>query len=93
MLLSIAEFLPNDVSREHTNPLTTRILVLLVPLDHRETSMGESCIPRACKITELRSGERLNPFPDDKFKIFPNRKSLQKTISNLMKMAENSQNW
>ena len=33
-----------------------------------------------------------NPLPDDKFQTLPNYKSLQTTISNLMKMAENYPN-
>ena len=32
----------------------------------------------------------LNPIPNDKFWTLPNWKSLQTTISNLMKMAESS---
>ena len=37
----------------------------------------------------LSFGEELiNPFPNDKFWTLPNRKGLQKTISNLTKMAE-----
>ena len=31
-----------------------------------------------------------NPFPNHKSKTLPNSKSLQRTISNLMKMAESS---
>ena len=31
-----------------------------------------------------------NPFPTNKFQTLPNWKSLQMTISNLMKMAESS---
>ena len=34
----------------------------------------------------------VNPFPNDKFYTLPNWKSLQTTISNLMKMAESSPN-
>ena len=34
-----------------------------------------------------------NPLPDDKFWTLPNWKSLQTTISNLMKMAESYSNW
>ena len=34
----------------------------------------------------------VNPFPNDKFWTLPNSKSLQMTISNLMKMAETSPN-
>ena len=33
-----------------------------------------------------------NPFPNDKFHTLPNWKSLQTTISNLMKTAESSLN-
>ena len=33
-----------------------------------------------------------NPFPNDKIYTLSNSKSLQTTISNLMKMAESSQN-
>ena len=36
--------------------------------------------------------QRLNPFPNIKFYTFPNWRSLQMTISNLMKMAESSWN-
>ena len=32
----------------------------------------------------------LNPFPNDKFQTIPNRKSLQMTILNLIKMATSS---
>ena len=32
----------------------------------------------------------LDPFPNDKFWTLPDRKSLQTTISNLMKMTESS---
>ena len=32
--------------------------------------------------------QRINPFPNDKFETLPNWKSLQTTISSLMKMAE-----
>ena len=33
---------------------------------------------------------KIYPFPNDKFWTHPNRKSLQKTILNLMQMAESS---
>ena len=36
--------------------------------------------------------DSFNPLPDDKFKTLPNWKSLQTTISNLMKMAESYPN-
>ena len=34
------------------------------------------------------SQDFFNPFPDNNFYTLPNRKSLQTTISNFMKMAE-----
>ena len=34
----------------------------------------------------------INPLPDDKFQTLPNIKSLQTTISNLMKTAESYPN-
>ena len=34
----------------------------------------------------------INPIPNDKLTTLPNRKSMQTTISHLMKMAESSQN-
>ena len=36
--------------------------------------------------------QNINPFPNDKFQTLPNSKSLQTTISNLMKMAESFPN-
>ena len=35
---------------------------------------------------------KINPFPNNKFKILPISQSLQTTISDLMKMAESSPN-
>ena len=40
----------------------------------------------------LYSCETVNPFPNDKFKTFPNTKCLQTTVSNLMKTTEKSPN-
>ena len=36
--------------------------------------------------------QSLNPFPNGKFKILPNKKSLQTTILRLMKIVESSPN-
>ena len=41
---------------------------------------------------KTKFGLHFNPVPNDKFYTFPIRKSLQTTISNLLKKAESSQN-
>ena len=43
-------------------------------------------------LVELTWVRKVNPFPNDKIYTLSNSKTLQMTISNMMKMAENSKN-
>ena len=47
----------------------------------------------ACAFYALLTCESFNPFPNDKFWTLSNSKSLQTTISNVMKVAKSSLKW
>ena len=53
----------------------------------------KGCLPAfALCLAMFWKGFLINPLPGDKFKTLPNWKSLQTTISNLMKMTESYPN-
>ena len=47
---------------------------------------------KACTLQPVLETTCINPFPNNNFQTVPKSKSLQKTISNLMEMAEISPN-
>ena len=54
----------------------------------------ENIVGKGENVTSIFSFSHnvFNPFSNEKFKTFPNSKSLQRTVQNLMKMAESSPN-
>ena len=62
-------------------------------LELRAVNRFEIIFPFSWSLNTLSNAynlHRTNPLPNDKFYILPNWKSLQTTISILMKMAERS---
>ena len=72
------------------------------PQEHERPRGGDVIMDLDVTLEELYSGNfievclfctlLLNPYPNEKFYTLPNWKSLQMTISNVMKIAESSPN-
>ena len=74
----------------HANSALIPELFKDCPLQSQSLAFSQNVLKRASFLMVMKSEDRvlkLNPFPNDKFQTCPNRKSLQTTISKLMKMA------